>query len=396
VKILLSAASFSSSISGLQRHAFNLAHCLLPRPEVTTLHIVVAPWQADLLPAAGFIPCSRFVLHIAEMGHSSLSRNLWHHRRLPELASSVGADIVHLTFPMPIHSGAFRCPTVVTLHDMYPYDIPLNFGFPKYLFNRFTLSQCLRSVDSVTCVSQATNLRLLHHAPRIAARKSVCIYNCVEAAIDCAAESPIPSLQSQPFLLCVAQHRRNKNIPLLIRTYARLWHLGRIDPDMALVIVGMTGPETARIRQLISGTSIAERIYLLEGLSDPELQWCYKHCAALVAPSIIEGFGLPVAEGLLAGARVVCSDIPAFREIGGGHCLYVSLDGNAERALADAIVTKLREPAPDPILLPRFSGTVLAGQYIDLYRRLIGAFTAAANARKSASLRITASRRNAL
>ena len=34
MKILLSAASFSSTISGLPRHAFNLAHCLLPRPEV--------------------------------------------------------------------------------------------------------------------------------------------------------------------------------------------------------------------------------------------------------------------------------------------------------------------------------------------------------------------------
>lgn len=396
MKILLSAASFCSTISGLPRHAFNLAHCLLQMSEVSTLHLVVAPWQADLVRAAGLVPGSRLVSHVAEMNLSSLSRNLWHYRDLPKLASSLGADIVHLTFPMPVDSASFRCPTVVTLHDMYPYDIPINFGFPKFLFNRITLSQCLRNVDAVACVSDATSLRLLRHAPLIAARKSVRIYNCVEPATVCSTESPLPSWQGQPFLLSVAQHRRNKNIPLLIRAYAHLWRHERIDPNMLLVIVGMRGPETKRIHRLISGTALAARIHLLEGLSDPELQWCYEHCAALAAPSSIEGFGLPVAEALLAGTRVVCSDIPAFREIGGNHCRYVSLRGNAEKSLADAIVASLREPAPAPISLPRFSAPILARQYIDLYRRLIAAHADAPASRKSAAIRVTASGRNSL
>ena len=57
----------------------------------------------------------------------------------------------------------------------------------------------------------------------------------------------------------------------------------------------------------------------------------------LSAPSITEGFGLPVAEALLAGCRVVCSDIPAHREVGDGHCRFVALQRNAEDALLEAI-----------------------------------------------------------
>lgn len=394
MRILLSAASFSSTISGLQRHAFNLVHCLRQMPEVSMLHIVVAPWQAELLPAAGITPDSRLVTHIAKMKHSSLSRNLWHYRQLPVLAASLGVDVVHLTFPMPVNSAAFCCPTVVTLHDMYPYDIPLNFGFPKCLFNQATLRQCLRNADAIACVSDATNARLHRHMPQIARGKSVRIYNCIESATVCSIDSPVPAWRGEPFLLCVAQHRRNKNIPLLIRVFAQLWHGGRIDREMRLVIVGMAGPETARIRQLIANTRIAARIHLLEGISDAEVQWCYARCEALVAPSNIEGFGLPVVEALLAGSRVVCSDIPAFREIGNECCSYVSLEGNAENALADAIVAKLREPAEPPKHMPGFSAPILARQYIDLYRRLITTRTAARHSTRSSPFLGNVSERN--
>ena len=53
-------------------------------------------------------------------------------------------------------------------------------------------------------------------------------------------------------------------------------------------------------------------VMLVSGISDAEMQWCYRNCDLLLAPSTIEGFGLPVAEALLAGCRIVCSDIPPF------------------------------------------------------------------------------------
>jgi glycosyltransferase involved in cell wall biosynthesis len=297
---------------------------------------------------------------------------------------------------MPVDAAAFHCPTVLTLHDLYPYEIPMNFGFPRFIFNRIVLRQCLRSVDAIACVSETTSARLKQYAPLSVWRKAVRIYNCVEAEPVSAARSPIPSWQREPFLLCVAQHRRNKNIPLLIRTFHRLLLSRRVDPEMKLVVIGISGPETSNIQRLVWDSGLSRSVCFLQGLSEPELQWCYRGCAVLAAPSITEGFGLPVAEGLLAGCRIVCSDIPAHREVGEGRCRFVALQENAEEALAAAIVATLREPKEKPTPLPQLSAPVLAKQYMDLYRRLVASAVPVQNAKMAGSINIAASERQSL
>jgi glycosyltransferase involved in cell wall biosynthesis len=396
MKILIAAASFAPQISGLQRHAFNVVRCLLQLRELSAVHLAVAPWQRVLVEEAKFDPDPRLTVHVAQMEQSSLSRNLWYYRELPALAARVRADVVHLTFPMPVHGAAFDCPTVVTLHDLYPYEIPQNFGFPKWIFNRLVLQQCLRNVDAIACVSEATDVLLRRYAPAATARKASRIYNCVEAEPAYARESPLQGWQGEPFLLCVAQHRHNKNIPLLLRTFDRLLQRGEIHSKTKLVIIGIGGPESRSIHRLVASLGLEERVHFREGLSEPDLQWCYRRCEALVTPSITEGFGLPVAEALLSGCRVVCSDIPAFREVGGDHCHFVDLRGDAEAALAEAIVSTLRQPAKAPIALPQFSSALLAQQYLGLYRGLIASARLAHNARFSTSLHTATTERQSL
>lgn len=391
MKILLAAASFASNISGVQRHALNMARCLLLRPEISQLHFVVAPWQCGMVQAADLPSDSRLTTHVAGMNRSSLSRNLWYYRELPSLASRLSADLVHLTLPMPLRAGAFRCPTVVTLHDLYPFEIPMNFGFPKFLFNRIVLQQCLHAADAIACVSNATQLRLKQYAPARVWRKAVSIYNCVEPVLESAVDSPIPGWRQEPFLLSIAQHRRNKNIPTLLRAFDRLLRAGWVEANAKLVVIGIRGPETNKIDALVRELGLSKSVKFLEGLSEEELQWCYRNCEVLVAPSLTEGFGLPVAEGLLAGCRIVCSSIPAHREIGEGRCRFVALHENAPEALAAVIADALGHPRPLPVELPQLSASVLADQYLSLYRDLI-AFTASMNkSAETGTVHVTAS-----
>lgn len=377
MKVVIAVASFSHQISGVQRHAINLARCLLTRAAISAVHLIASPWQESLIRDAMPDADARFHLHSAVIGSGTIARNFWYYRELPQVAAKLGADIVHLGYPSPLQRGAFSCPTVVTLHDLYPYDIPENFGFPKVWVNRLILKQCLGAAGAIACVSESTRTRLEQLFPHHVARKASVICNCVEpppkperALGVSTTQTPITEIGAAPFLLSVAQHRRNKNIPLLLRVFHRLHYLGRISSDMRLVILGIPGPETKAILSFVADAGISDRVILLSGISEADLQWCYCNCELLVAPSSVEGFGLPVAEALMAGCRVICSDIPVFREVGGDRCRYVPLDSHAEEAFADAICSSLVGPRGTPALLPQLSRKTIAAQYLQLYQSL--------------------------
>jgi glycosyltransferase involved in cell wall biosynthesis len=357
-------------MSGVSRHAANLVKGLLTRSEVSAVHLLVAPWEYKFVCDAIARADARLHIHSVALPPGTLHRNLWYYRTLPAVARQLRADVVHLAYPSPIQARAFPCPVVVTLHDLYPYDIPSNFGFPKVLFNRLILRQCLRNADAVACVSDSTKLRLGVRLPE-AMYKAITIMNCVDSG-------PVPvkppftaTWGDSPFLLCVAQHRRNKNVLVALRAFKHVIARKEISSDTRLLVVGMPGPESGAIHGFVRSSGLTDRTVFASGISDAEMHWCYRNCELLLAPSTAEGFGLPVVEAQLAGCRVICSDIPAFREVGGPSFKFVELGPEVEEEFARAIVASLHERRPIPADLPHFSRSAIAEQYIGLYNRVL-------------------------
>jgi len=347
---------------------------------------VAAPWQRDFLRDSAPANDTRLHLHNAPIGNHALSRNLWYLSHLPRLSKQLGVDIVHLAYPVPVQRRAYHCPTVVTLHDLYPHDIPENFGFPKVLFNRLALRRCLAEVDAIACVSQCTLSRLEKIYPKFASKKASLVYNCVEEPRPPVLSISAPRWGDQPFLLCVAQHRRNKNVTLALRVFERLLRTNRLAPQTRLVVVGIPGPETPAIQQLVADAGLRQNVVFLNGISDALLQWCYRKCLLLLAPSSIEGFGLPVAEALQAGCPIVCSDIAAFRELGGSHCKYVRLGPSELDAFADAVCAVGIRSAREPLAMPQLSAAVIAAQYVQLYSSLLSPLGAVASGQETSYL----------
>ncbi len=368
MKIVIAGVSAPTRLNGVSRHAANLVRGLLTLPGKPESHLLAGAWQSEMFAQA--IASTSVSIHSVSIPHRNLARVRWYYRDLPRIAAQLGADLVHLSYTMPIEKHAFACPTVVSLHDLYPFDIPQNFGWIKGTINRELMSQCLRNVDAISCVSESTRQRLRRRfGPRLN-RKAVIIPNAVEP-IASAPVRPAQITGDPPFLLCIAQHRVNKNIPFAVQIFERLLRRRILPPDTRLVVIGIPGPETPRIHAQIRASKLDRNVILLSGISDGELHWCYLNCKMLLAPSSIEGFGLPIAEALLAGCPVVCSDIPAFREISLDRCRHVPFGDNVHARYEDAICATLAGPRPAPVVLPRLSPAVVAREYLGLYTRLL-------------------------
>ena len=171
--------------------------------------------------------------------------------------------------------------------------------------------------------------------------------------------------------MTVAQHRKNKNLNLLIEAYGQLLSHDKLPENSRLLLVGSAGPETDSLKALVHTLKLEEKIHFLSGLTDEELRWLYEHASLFVIPSSTEGFCLPLVEAVTFGCPAVCSDIPIFREVGSSQCRYFSLGQTAVENLAQTMVAELSHTSrQDNFVDHRFSRQEISGQLLDFYLSL--------------------------
>jgi len=363
--------------TGVCRHAANLAQCLASTPDVSHVTLIIGYWQKDYFETVFNLNNQKIRIVTVDIKNSSVSRNIWYLFGLPKLANSLSPDIVHLSFPFPFIRSKFSCPVVATVHDLYPYECPENFGFPQVIFNQLFLKQCLKNGDGFACVSKMTLEKLKFYFPKLKQHiKIEVIYNYVDFSN---IASQIPKILNShrntrfPFLITVAQHRQNKNLDLLIQAFAEILQSGDLKPATKLIIVGSSGPETENLKKQISTLGLQNKVLLLSSLEDGELRWLYENCEMFIIPSSTEGFCFPLVEALYLGCKAICSDIPIFREVGFSECTYFKLEGNAVANLSKAMIQVLEQPRPQSTAARNcFSKSQAGIQYLQLYSSLIG------------------------
>jgi len=356
--------------TGVCRHGANLAQCLAERDEVNRVTVIIGDWQTDYFSHSFNLSSPKIKLIDISIQNRSVSRNLWFLKDFPKLTNQLKPDIVHLSFPFPIIRRWFNAPIVTTIHDLYPFECPQNFGYPQVWFNQGFLRQCVSQSDGLSCVSQVTLDSLNSHFPKLHNRKPIrVIYNSVDLSSEPSTlSSRLAYLSGKLFILGVAQHRKNKNLNLLIQAYAELRQSGQIAADIQLLLVGSPGPETEVLHNLVQRFNLQAEVIFLSGLSDSELRWLYEQAELFVMPSSTEGFCLPLVEAQTLGCPVVCSDIPIFHEIGSLNCHYFSLEktpiSNLSVAMQEALYQSKTRQA---VVNPNFLGSTVSQHYLDLY-----------------------------
>jgi len=142
-----------------------------------------------------------------------------------------------------------------------------------------------------------------------------------------------------PFFMSVGTLEPRKAYPVALDAFERLWSEGR---DARYVIVGRPGWNTRALqRRIRQHKELGRRLFWLDNASDADLSHLYPRAHGLIFPSFVEGFGMPLIEAAHHGARVIASDIPVFREVGGEDAVY--FDVLDPQALATRVSEALAE-----------------------------------------------------
>jgi glycosyltransferase involved in cell wall biosynthesis len=112
--------------------------------------------------------------------------------------------------------------------------------------------------------------------------------------------SGVPVPVSGPYLLAVGALEPRKAPDLLVRAFAAARAAGL---TATLVFAG-----DGRLADSLRGDGVS----ILGRVTDVELDGLYRGAQALVMPSLLEGYGLPVREALARGTPAVVSDLPVF------------------------------------------------------------------------------------
>ena len=208
-------------------------------------------------------------------------------------------------------TGAAFVPMV---HDLIPME------HPQYCPARWPArhAQCIdtivRFADGIIANSATTASALRPHLPPSHSLATVPLgIASAPAGVALTAEAP----PARPYFLCLGTVEARKNHITLLNVWRRLAAMQQ-GPIPRLVIVGKRGWRNEQVLTALDRCTVLRPHVEERGvISDAEVAALMAGAAALVMPSFCEGFGLPVAEALSRGLPVICSDIPAHREIGG-------------------------------------------------------------------------------
>ena len=273
---------------------------------------------------------------------AALLYDAWHVLGVAGPALSRSRPSTSCTRRPPRCPRAGGLPLVVTVHDAAPLVMPEAFTKRGVKFHRRGFAAAAKRARLVIAVSEfcADEVTTYTAIPRDRIRV---VPNGVdrERATDEEVEKArlIYAIDDRPYVFWAGTFQPRKNVRVLLDAFTR------IDPEVVphrLVLAGPPGwkPDDADA-EVASG--LGDRVRLLGPVHRHQLFPLFAGADLYAFPSRHEGFGIPVLEAMAQETAVLCSDIPALREVAGAAARFVApddIDG-----WVDALTTLLGDAA---------------------------------------------------
>ena len=255
---------------------------------------------------------------------------LWSQVRLPLALARAHADLLFV----PSHAVPFAWPgkALTVVHDLAFERFPHAYSDAERVYLQITTRWAARRCRLLIAVSESTksDLVALYHVDPDRIRV-VPLGGGETVARAVAPASRLAELDLEgSFVLQVGRIETRKNQAAALAAVERLEG----------VTLAVAGPE--RDSALAARLRASPRCRVLGRVDQPTLELLYERAAAVVVPSLHEGFGLPVLEAMARGKVVVAAAGSSLPEVGGDAALYVD-DPSDSAAIAKTLATALTD-----------------------------------------------------
>ena len=232
-------------------------------------------------------------------------------------AAHLGLDLIHATRHLIPRRAP--CPSLLTVYDLFALERKEEFSLAKRLLLPRWFSQSLNQADALLCISDATLQRLRLASPSLVA-KATTVHCAVPTGLLAAAPRRPEGMSSKRFALVVGDLSPRKNVAFLLHMWPTIFSA----TGLRLVVAGSDGWRSEATVRLVNELVASGCLTRFEQVPDPELRWLYETAQMVLCPSLAEGWGFSVTEGLAFGTPVIASNDPAHSEAAAGQALLLN------------------------------------------------------------------------
>lgn len=284
---------------------------------------------------AAFDANSSFERHLPPS--SQWSAAWWRSVGIRSQLQSDGIQIYHgLSNELPFGIGQDATKSVVTIHDVLFRRLPHTYPWVDRQIYQYKVKQACQQADKIIAISENTKQDIIHYYGTNPDKIEVLYQACLPAFYEVLVpNSSLLEAYNLPakYLLVVGGVGERKNLKLVLQAQALLPTSARLP----IVLVGRGKPKGILAKLMQQALATQQLIWLQNIEETATLIQLYLHAAALVYPSLYEGFGLPIVEALLCQTPVIAANNSSLPEAGGKAAWY--LEENTPQSLANLIQT---------------------------------------------------------
>lgn len=251
-------------------------------------------------------------------------------------------------------------PVALTVHDLVVERLPPVVPWTSRYYRRLNFRYWLTRASCVLANSEFTASEC---QSLFGVEVDAVVYPGVdEIFYQYAATAELSEGECGNYFVAVGTIEPRKNLATLLRCVEVLISEGSWPPGLRIYLVGGQGWKDVAVRHSIERLRRVGVVSALGYVERCRLVRLMAGARAFLMPSLYEGFGLPLAEAMVLGCQIICSDLAVFREVLGDYPAWihgVDLDSMAavyRRAIKEVCGRSGSRPRPE-VLERRFTWT---------------------------------------